>query len=61
MKDAQVQGLIISFIVLFIQQSVELGFIGAPPGIIAYVLLGLLLGRAHYLEELEMRDREAYE
>lgn len=60
-KDAQVQGLIISFIVLFIQQSVELGFIGAPPGIIAYVLLGLLLGRAHYLEELEMRDREAYE
>jgi len=60
-EDAQVQGFIISFIVLFIQQSVELGFIGAPPGIIAYVLLGLMLGRVRYLEELEMRDRETYE
>lgn len=53
--DYAVQGLMIGFIVLYVQQSVELGFIGSPPALIAYIMLGMLLGRVQYLNDLENR------
>ena len=46
--DPFVQGCIVSFLVIFAQQSVELGLIATTPSLIAYVILGLLLGRIRY-------------
>ncbi len=51
-EDPYVQGCVVSFLVLFAQQSVELGLISTTPSLIAYVILGLLLGRIRYLSGL---------
>lgn len=54
--DYIVKGYLIVFFVLYIQQSVEMGFISSTPSIIAYVMLGLMLGRINYI-----RRWDAYE
>lgn len=51
LSDYIVIGCFVSFIVLYIQQSVELGFICASPSLIGYILLGLMLGRVRFLKE----------
>lgn len=53
LNDYIVVGCFVSFIVIYVQQSVELGFISGNPTLLGYVLLGLMLGRVHFLEELE--------
>lgn len=50
-KDYLIQGCIVAFGVLYLQQSVELGFISASPSIIPYVMLGIMLGRVKYLKK----------
>lgn len=59
LDDYIVIGCFVAFIILYAQQSVELGFISGNPTLLGYILLGLMLGRVRFLEELE--DDEAYE
>lgn len=48
--DNVVIGLILAFIVLVVQQSVELGLFAPNPNLLPYVMLGMILGRCKYLE-----------
>jgi len=48
-EDTVVTGCIISFIVLYVQQSVELGLIAESPNILPYTILGMMLGRIRQL------------
>ena len=56
LDDYIVQGCVVSFIVIYVQQSVELGFISANPNLIAYVILGMMLGRIRYLRNEEYEN-----
>ena len=49
-SDYIVTGCFISFIVLWVQQSVELGFISHSPSLLPYIILGIMLGRVNYLK-----------
>lgn len=60
LEDSRIQGCIVCFMVLYAQQSVELGFISNSPSILPYVMLGLLLGRAKYLREEELDEEYQY-
>ncbi len=48
-NDNIIQGCILSFFLLYFQQSVELGLIGSRPSLTAYIILGMMLGRIRYL------------
>lgn len=50
LDDYLVTGCFISFIILYTQQSVELGFISGNPTLLGYILLGLMLGRVRCIE-----------
>ena len=50
MQDYLVQGCFVGFILIYFQQSMELGFFSTKPTLIPYVLLGLMLGRIRYLK-----------
>ena len=54
LDDYLIQGCIVAFIVLYLQQSVELGIISASPSVIPYVMLGMMLGRVKYLGSYEV-------
>lgn len=51
--DEIIFGCVLSFFLIFLQQSVELGFIGPVPNLIPYVILGMGLGRARMLQNNE--------
>lgn len=53
LNDYIVVGCYVSFIVLYVQQSVELGFISSNPALLGYILLGIMLGRVRFLKELK--------
>lgn len=53
LEDYIVQGCIVSFVVLYLQQTVELGLISQSPSILAYVILGMMFGRIKYLNRCE--------
>lgn len=48
-SDSLVVGCILAFIIIYFQQSVELGLISENPNLIPYIILGVLLGRVNYL------------
>ena len=48
--DGIVYGLATAFLIIWMQQSVELGMIAAEPNIIPYMILGLLYARINTLE-----------
>lgn len=48
-KDSIVIGCIVSVIILYVQQSVELGFISPSPNILPYLIIGIMFGRTKYL------------
>ena len=48
--DICVSGAMIAFLVIYVQQSVELGFIGRNPNMMPYMILGILVGRVRYLK-----------
>lgn len=50
-SDYIVTGCFISFIILWVQQSVELGFISHSPSLLPYIILGIMLGRINVLKE----------
>lgn len=49
--DVCVAGCMGAFLVVYIQQSVELGLMAPNPNLLPYAMLGLLLGRANYMRE----------
>ncbi len=49
-NDSTVYGLTIAFLVIWMQQSVEIGIIASTPNIIPYMILGLLYARITTLE-----------
>lgn len=53
LSDYVAAGCFVGFIVLYAQQSVELGFISGNPTLLGYILLGILLGRVNYLRKGE--------
>ena len=55
-NDYLVVGSAISFLIIYIQQSVELGFISSAPSFIPYIMLGLMLGRVNYLKSNSSRS-----
>ncbi len=55
LDDYIVTGCFVGFIVLYAQQSVELGFISGNPTLLGYVLLGMMLGRVNYLRRERLK------
>lgn len=49
--DICVQGCVTAFVIIFWQQSVELGLFAENPNLIPYAILGIMLGRCNYLGE----------
>lgn len=49
--DNIVYGLIVGFVVIWLQQSVELGLVAAQANAIPYAMLGLLIGRINTLKK----------
>ena len=62
-NDIIVQGCIITFIIIYLQQSVELGLISESPNLLPYVILGMMLGRVKELniKNEKIRVEQAYE
>lgn len=56
--DTVVIGGMTSFLVLYAQQSVELGLFAISPNIIPYIILGIVLGRVGYLKEYDEAEKE---
>ena len=50
LSDDIVFGSILAFLLIFLQQSVDLGFIGEYPNLLPYSILGIGLGRVNYLK-----------
>ena len=55
-NDAIVSGCIISFAIIYIQQSVELGLVHESPNILPYIVVGMMLGRVKFLNKLVKRN-----
>lgn len=53
--DVVVSGCIITFIIMYIQQSVELGLVNERPNVLPYIVLGIMLGRVKLLNEKEVK------
>ena len=56
LRDYVVIGCFVSFLTLYVQQSVELGFISGNPTLLGYALLGVMLGRVRFLKEREENE-----
>lgn len=54
--DPYICGCLISFLVLWLQQSVELGFISASPSLLPYIILGLMLGRKRFIDSESLKS-----
>ena len=52
-EDSMIYGLTTAFLVIWMQQSVELGLISTTPNVIPYMILGLIYARIKTLEEKE--------
>lgn len=50
LKDSYVLGSVVTFCVILIQQSFELGLFAPNPNMIPYFILGILMGRIHCLK-----------
>lgn len=49
--DVVISGSIITFIMMYIQQSVELGLVHENPNLLPYIVLGIMLGRVKFLDK----------
>ena len=50
-QDSIVIGSMVAFLLIYIQQSVELGLLALNPNLMPYMMLGILIGRIKYLNE----------
>lgn len=60
LRDIYVYGCICAFLIIFIQQSTELGFIRECPNMVPYMILGLAIGRVQIAYD-EFDEKEEYE
>jgi len=51
LSDEIVFGSVFAFCLIFLQQTVDLGFISATPNLLPYMILGIGLGRVRFLRE----------
>lgn len=58
--DYIVKSCMLSFLLIYVQQSVELGIIPQNPNLLIYLPLGLMLGRIKYLKECECSGRNIH-
>ena len=56
LNDYLVVGCFTSFMVLYIQQTVESGIISHSPNLLAYVMLGAMLGRIKFIKNRDVID-----
>ena len=61
LSDIIVPGCIISFFIMYIQQSVELGLVHESPNLLPYIVLGIMLGRINYLKNTNLLLEEMEE
>lgn len=59
--DFVVYGAISSFYLVFIHQSIELGFISFSPTYLPYMILGIALGRTRLYREQGYKDASSYQ
>ena len=59
--DYVVYGALSSFYLIFIHQSIELGFISFSPLYLPYMILGIALGRARLYREQGYKDATSYQ
>lgn len=59
-SDYIVKSCILTFLLMYVQQSVELGIIAHNPNLLIYLPLGLMLGRIKYLKECERSGRNIH-
>lgn len=59
--DYVVYGALSSFYLIFIHQSIELGFISFSPLYLPYMILGIALGRARLYREQGYKDASSYQ
>jgi hypothetical protein len=59
-KDYIIEGCIVAFLVLYVQQSVELGLFAPNPNLIPYIMLGMMLGRIGYLKNQGLECEELH-
>ena len=52
-SDNIVFGSILAFLLIFLQQSVDLGLIGEYPNLLPYAILGIGIGRVNNLKRIE--------
>lgn len=50
LKDSYILGSVVAFCLILMQQSFELGLFAPNPNMIPYLILGILMGRIHYLK-----------
>ena len=61
LDDIIVPGCIISFFIMYIQQSVELGLVHESPNLLPYIVLGIMLGRVNFLKNKSLLLEEVEE
>lgn len=61
LSDVIVPGCIISFFIMYIQQSVELGLVHEAPNLLPYIVLGMMLGRVNFLKNKSLLLKEMEE
>lgn len=49
--DTAITGCMVAFLLLYVQQSTELGLFASNPNLIPYLMLGCMLGRVNYLRK----------
>lgn len=49
--DTAITGCMVAFLLLYVQQSTELGLFASNPNLIPYLILGCMLGRINYLRK----------
>ena len=59
-SDYIIKSCILAFLLMYVQQSVELGIISQTPTLLIYLPLGLMLGRIKYLKECEHSGKNVY-
>lgn len=61
LNDVIVPGCIISFFIMYLQQSVELGLVHESPNLLPYIVLGMMLGRVNFLKNKSLLLKEMEE
>lgn len=59
-SDYIVKSCILAFLLMYVQQSVELGIISQTPNLLIYLPLGLMIGRVKYLKECQCNGRNIH-